>query len=287
MAQNAVFQPLTATLGAEANGIDLIDVIQENDDSKAGMLCDALTRHKVLIFRSQHPSPDMHIAAGKKLGALAPKHPLYPKVEGYEDIIRIVNDDDNPPENEVWHADVTFDANPSFAAVLHGVEIPEVGGDTLFADMGAIARDLSSSFKRFLRGLTAFHSLEQGFKFVHDRQADARSSALANTEKQAFSATHPVLRPHPITGEEILYVNASFTEYIHELAPAESQHLLDYLFGLVKNPRYQLRVKWQKGTVLMWDNWATQHFACGDHYPRHREVQRVTVQHPSLSPIVS
>ena len=279
MVSQATFQPLTATIGAEVKGISLDNFAQQNDQQSADVIRKALVAHKVLVFPEQSPTPATHVMLGQKLGELAPKHPLYPKVEGHEDIIRIVNDDNNPPENEIWHADVTFDANPCFAAVLHGVNIPTVGGDTLFADMGAVVKDMSEPFKAFLRGLTAYHSMEQGFKFVHDRTTDDRSAALSETQKQDYAATHPVLRPHPVTGEEILYVNASFTEYIHELTAAESQQLLSYLFDLVKNPRYQLRVKWQKGTVLMWDNWATQHFACGDHYPLHREVQRVTVQH--------
>ena len=273
-----MFKPLTATIGAEGAGIQLKDIVAENSGSAADMLRSALTDHKVLVFRDQHPDPATHIAVGQRLGQLAPKHPLYPKVEGYEDIIRIINDDNNPPENEIWHADVTFDENPCFAAVLHGVNIPPVGGDTLFVDMAAIVRDMSPSFKAYLRTLTAYHSMEQGFKFIHDRQQDDRASALLDSDKSQYSATHPVLRPHPITGAETLYVNASFTEYVHELSASESRHLLDYLFSLVHHPRYQLRVKWQPGTVLIWDNWATQHFACGDHYPQHREVQRVTVQ---------
>ena len=273
-----MFKPLTATIGAEGAGIQLKDIVAENSGNTADMLRSALTDHKVLVFRDQHPDPATHIAVGQRLGQLAPKHPLYPKVEGYEDIIRIINDDNNPPENEIWHADVTFDENPCFAAVLHGVNIPPVGGDTLFVDMAAIVRDMSPSFNAYLRTLTAYHSMEQGFKFIHDRQQDDRASALSDSDKSQYSATHPVLRPHPITGAETLYVNASFTEYVHELSASESRHLLDYLFSLVHHPRYQLRVKWQPGTVLIWDNWATQHFACGDHYPQHREVQRVTVQ---------
>ena len=280
MKLNLEFQTLTATIGAESIGGDLKKILMTDSNYESTCLRDALVQHKVLVFRDQHPDSNTHIEIGKKLGRLAPKHPLYPKVRGHQDIIRIVNDDTNPPENEVWHADLSYNANPCFAAVLHGYKIPAVGGDTLFADMDAVVTDMSEPFKKFLRGLTAHHSLEHGFKFVHDRSKDDRSELLKQTSKENYSASHPLLRAHPITGKEILYVNASFTEHVNELSGPESKNLLDYLFALVQGPRYQLRVKWQKGTVLIWDNWATQHFACGDHYPNHREVRRVTVQSP-------
>ena len=83
-----------------------------------------------------------------------------------------------------------------------------------------------------------------------------------------------------MSGAETLFVNAAFTEAIKELAADESDAMIRHLYSRIDNPRYQMRVKWRLGTVVIWDNWAIQHYACGDHYPSFREVQRVTVSMP-------
>ena len=80
-----------------------------------------------------------------------------------------------------------------------------------------------------------------------------------------------------MSGDETLFVNAAFAETINELAADESDAMLRHLYSRIYNPRYQMRVKWRLGTVVMWDSWATQHYACGNHYPSFREVQLVTV----------
>ena len=195
---------------------------------------------------------------------------------GHEDIIIIRNDENNPPENEIWHADMSYLKMPIFASVLHGVKIPPAGGDTLWVDMAAIAADLSAPMASFLRSLTASHTIEQGFSFVADLGQNDRAATLAKSINENSRANHPV------TGIEALFVNAAFTVGINELSRNESDDILRHLYQLINHQRYQLRVKWQPGTVIMWDNWATQHFACGDHYPAPREMQRVTVGTPCV-----
>ena len=280
MLENAEIVPLTGALGAEVNDVQLADLVKRNDRSNADALGRMLVKNKVLVFRDQHPDPQTHVEVAKLLGELAPAVPMYPKVAGFEDIIIIRNDDDNPPENEVWHADVTYREVPIFAAVLHGVHVPPVGGDTLWVDMVAVAKGLSEPMRQFLRGLTSRHTIEKGFSFVTENGQDDRAAELAKTIGKHNRTNHPVMRVHPVTGEETLFVNAAFTEAINELTAAESDAMLRHLYSHIDNPRYQMRVKWRPGTVVMWDNWATQHFACGDHYPSFREVQRVTVRAP-------
>jgi taurine dioxygenase len=273
---------LTNSIGADVSQISLTELSQSNDPERAADLCNLLIRHKVLVFRDQHPDPQTHVAIGRLLGTLVPPQPMYPKVAGHEDIIIIRNDENNPPENEVWHADMSYLKMPIFASVLHGVKIPSAGGDTLWVDMAAIAADLSAPMASFLRSLTASHTIEQGFSFVADLGQNDRAATLAKSINENSRANHPVLRKHPVTGIETLFVNAAFTVGINELSRNESDDILRHLYQLINHPRYQLRVKWQPGTVVMWDNWATQHFACGDHYPAPREMQRVTVGTPCV-----
>ena len=280
MLKTAEIMPLTGALGAEVSGVQLADLVKRNDSSNAEQLFQMLVENKVLVFRDQHPDPQTHVDVAKLIGDLAPAVPMYPKVAGYEDIIIIRNDDDNPPENEVWHADMTYREVPIFASVLHGVHIPPVGGDTLWVDMVAVAEDLSAPMRQFLTGLTARHTIQKGFSFVNENGQNDRAAELADTINREKATNHPVLRKHPVSGAETLFVNAAFTEAINELAADESDAMLRHLYSRIDNPRYQMRVKWRPGTVVMWDNWATQHYACGDHYPSFREVQRVTVSTP-------
>ena len=131
MLKTAEILPLAGALGAEVSGIQFAGLVKRNDSSNAERLFQILVEKKVLVFRDRHPGPRTHVDVAKMIGDLALAVPMYPKVADYEVIIIIRNDDDNPPENEVWHADMTYREVPIFASVLHGLRIPPVGGDTL------------------------------------------------------------------------------------------------------------------------------------------------------------
>lgn len=269
--------PITMLFGSEVSDIDLC----EPSDGELDAIYEALLDRGVLVFRDQSLTSAAHVALGKSFGELADPHPLYPSVDGFPDIIRVRNDENNPPENEVWHSDLSCRAHPPFVSVLRGALIPPVGGDTLWADMRGVHDSLPNALRERLESLTAVHSLAQGFRFLRESEEHAmqgdRKEALQNTDRSKNSTTHPMVVSHPATGRKLLYVNESFTESILGVSEAESTEILRVLFDAVKNPRHQMRLRWQPGTVVMWDNWTTQHFASGDHYPQKREVQRVTV----------
>ena len=266
--------PLNAKFGCEVHGFDLSDTSLE----ARAELYQLLLQYSVLVFREQADlSPQAHLDLAASLGPLAPRHPMYPHVDGYEQILIINNNAEIKPENEVWHSDLSCRPDPPFAAVLKGVVIPPVGGDTLFADMRAAFDDLSKPMQAMLRELSARHDLHKGFDFVEDSGQNERLATLQKQSREDREAVHPVIVQHPANGREILYVNESFTTRIEGLTASESAALLPLLANSAKNPRYQVRVKWSPGTVLIWDNWSTQHFACGDHYPAVRQVQRATV----------
>jgi len=280
MFKTADIIPLMGALGAEVSGIQLADLVKHNDSSKAEQLFQMLVENKVLVFRDQYPDPQTHVDVAKLIGDLAPTLPMYPKVAGHEDIIIILNDNDNPPGNEVWHADMTYREVPIFALVLHGVHVPPVGDNPFWVDMVGVAEGLSAPMRQFLLGLTARDKIQQGFSFVNENDQNDRVAELAKTINWGKATNHPFLRKHPVSGVETLFVNAAFTEAINELAADESDAMLRYLCSRIDNPRYQMRVKWRLGTVVMWDNWATQHYACGHNYLSFREVQLVTDSAP-------
>jgi taurine dioxygenase len=276
------FAPLTVTLGSEVSQVDL----NQLDAAMAEDMYINLLDRGVLVFRDQNISSATHVALGESFGPLAARHPLYPGVEGFEHIIRVRNDENNPPENEEWHSDLSCRTNPPFVSILRGALIPPVGGDTLWSDMRAVHDHLPNELRSKLEQHEALHSLAHGFRFLADFAASeaadadeqrARLATLTALEAPTNTTTHPMIVRHRATDRPVVYVNESFTKSVLGLEAEESDRLLADLFLRIRNPRYQMRVRWTQGTVVMWDNWATQHFASGDHYPAPREVQRVTV----------
>ncbi|MEO1293334.1 MAG: TauD/TfdA family dioxygenase [Pseudomonadota bacterium] len=191
--------PLTATIGSEVRGIDLV---RDLSPTLAAELRALLLERAVLVFRDQKLTPETHLSLGAAWGALAPRNPMYPHVPGHEQIMVVRDDPSSPPENETWHADLSFRTDPPFAALLHGVEIPSAGGDTLWADMRAAADALSAPMRAFLSVLEAEHSQAKGFDFVHSARQNDRAAALANQDRSSNTSRHPVLKAHPSTGSE-------------------------------------------------------------------------------------
>lgn len=265
---------LTTRIGAEIDGIDLNKTLGETE---IGDLYDLLLDRAVLVFRNQDLSPQAHLALGAQFGPLAERHPLFPHVDGHDQIMVIRNDPQTPPENEVWHSDISFKPSPPFASLLYGKIIPPAGGDTMWADMRSVHDSLSEPLLAMLRGMEAQHSLHQGFEYLRGSPHADRLETLNRTDRASNTMRHPVVKRHPASKRDLIYVNESFTESIVGLTKPESDGILRLLFEATRNPIHQLRVRWQEGTLVMWDNWATQHYAVADHWPQEREVQRVTV----------
>ena len=267
-------EPITTTLGSEVRGVDL----RSDLDEELGLrIHDALVERGVLVFRDQPLDPQTHIRLAASLGELGVPHPLYKSVDGYPQINIIRNDAPNPPEAEFWHSDLTCKPNPPFASVLRGELIPPVGGDTLWVDMRAACAAMKPSVRARVEGLVGRNSLARGFRFLDEFGQSDRQGRLQSQQADTV-AEHPVIIRHPVSGVEVLFVNDSFTERLIGVDDAESAALLSQLFDLARHPRFQMRMRWQRNTVVIWDNWSTQHFASGDHYPQYeREVQRVTV----------
>lgn len=268
-------RPITVTLGAEIENVDLIDGL---DQTLADDLYELLLDRGVLVFRNQPLTPEAHIAFAASFGPVGAPHPLYPQVPGHHQINVIRNDAENPPENESWHTDLSCKPQPPYASVLRGRLIPPVGGDTLWCDLRAVHDALPAATRKIFEALSAEHRLDHGFQFLEEFGQTGRQDALGKTKSADFNTIHPAIVTHPGSQRRVLYVNENFTTRLIGVSQSESETLLRRAFDAVKNPRFQMRMRWQPDTVLIWDNWATQHFASGDHYPMHqREVQRVTV----------
>jgi taurine dioxygenase len=264
-------QALTPSIGAEISGVSLNkDLNSETVDR----IYDALIKHQVIFFRDQDISLETHLKLAESLGDIDPGHPVYPHVEGYQSIVLLRNDVDNKPDTNDWHKDLTFKSNPPFASILHGINVPKVGGDTLWASMSAAYDSLPDGWKEQLEGLKAIHDMGT-FRndFYNEGGIDSVNSAL----KKVGSAVHKVIETHPISGLKYLNVNQSFTRNIVNESQGPSDHILQFLFQHITKPEFQVRFHWENNSIAIWDNRITQHYAVCDYLPSFRHMHRITV----------
>ncbi len=270
--------PLTCALGAELKGVKLADAAR--DDALFADIRQALLQYKVLFARDQPMSDAEHGAFARRFGELE-DHPLTTSAE--PGIIHIWKTPDSPPERyeNAWHTDATWREIPPMGAVLRCVECPPVGGDTMWANMELAYERLPEHIKESIDGLRARHSMEASFMAA--KPTDAR---LAMKERFP-DPEHPVVRTHPETGKKALFVNA-FTTHFTNFHTAKNvrvgqdythggSQLLQYLIDQAAIPEYQLRWRWSRNAVAIWDNRNTQHYAVMDYPPCHRKMNRATI----------
>ncbi len=259
-------------IGAEIRGAYLRRPL---DAAAFKLVHDALVRHEVLVFSDQEITLDQQIAFARMFGELS-VHPFSPNLEDKPEVIVLDYSEDNPPAlTDCWHSDETFRSEPPLGTILRARVVPPVGGDTLFCSMTAAYRGLSERMKRYIHGLEAVHDFKP-FRTLFGDSPEHRAK-LRSIEDRFPNPLHPVVRVHPVSGRRILNVNPQFTVRIRDLKEDESRTILDYLFRQAHIPEYQLRVRWQPDTVVMWDNRAVQHYAPHDYYPRRRKMERVTI----------
>ena len=263
--------PLAPTIGAEVGGIDLAAPI---DDELRAELRRALLEWKVLFFHDQDITRPQQRAFAELWGSLE-QHPFYryvhPDTDAEDDVVTLAKDAMSGGAENEWHADVTWHTEPSWGAVLRAVEVPPVGGDTLWADAAAAHDALPAELRRRIAGLTAVHDWQHTFGLA---MTDAERERLA---EQFPAQEHPVVRIHPETGRRTLFVNAIFTRRIVGLPEAESDALLLRLQREISRPEHQCRFRWTPGAVAFWDNRATQHYASSDYWPQRRVMDRISV----------
>jgi taurine dioxygenase len=243
-------RPLTGSCGAEVHGVDLTTLDAEEWDA----MYSACLEHLVLFFPGQSLDADAHVALGRRFGE--PEiHPFITKRD--DDHPEIVVLDTVGRGADLWHTDVTFSPTPPMASILQMIVNPPRGGDTIFTNQYLALETLSDPMRDLLEGLTAVHT----------------AAVFGHREQEA---THPVVRTHPDTGRKSLFVNRTFTSHIVELRREESDALLGQLYAWSEQPAFQCRYRWDLGTVGIWDNRCTQHYAIPD-YSERRVIERVTV----------
>ncbi len=263
-------EPLTPTIGAEISGVDLRNPL---DTEEVARIETALLDHLVVFFRDQDITPAQHIAFGRQFGELC--YPPFMTDHGDDPELLVLDQIDPRGEGtDVWHSDNTFMAEPPMGSVLKAVKLPELGGDTCFANMYAAYEALSPPIRRLVDELSAVHDITKPLQ----RALDAGHSDANLAEVQAAwpPVVHPIARTHPRTGRKALFVNGNSTTRIEGLSERESELLLRFLVDHVRDPAFQCRFEWDLHSVAFWDNRSVQHYAVPD-YSQRRIMHRVTL----------
>lgn len=272
-------EPTTPTIGAEVHDVALSGQL---DASVMDEIYAALSKHLVLFFRDQQLSPEDQFAFAKSFGEPARPHPVYPHLPGFDRVVLLENDGDRPPDTDDWHTDLTFQPHPPFLSVLYAEHVPPCGGDTLWANMYRAFDTLPAEIRTLVSRLSAVHDMGA---FRNNYLKDGHDTTALNQGMAAFgSAVHAVAPKHPVTGRQLLFVNRSFTQHIVGMLKAESDRLLAYLFSHIESANFQVRFRWRKGSVAMWDNRCTQHFAVADYLPEYRRMHRVIIDTDRRNP---
>jgi taurine dioxygenase len=265
---------VAGALGAEISGVDLA---RELDGPTFDAIHRAFVEHEVIFFRDQTLTPDQHKAFGRRFGALN-IHPYVKGMDGHPEIMEIIKE----PTDKLnfgggWHSDMSFLETPSIGSILHALEIPEFGGDTLFASMTRAYEALSPGLKTTLQGLHAVHSANREYSAQGPSAQKRGSMQVAEAEGMAGEFTHPVVKTHPVSGKKALYVNPAFTLRFEGWKERESKPLLDFLFSHARYEGFTCRFQWRAGSLAFWDNRSVWHFALNDYPGQRRHMRRVTV----------
>ncbi len=271
--------PLAGSLGAEIGGVDL----RRMDDADFAEIHRAWLQHQVIYFRDQTMTPDEHLDFARRWGEIH-IHPFNAPMEGYPEILQILKTEDATRNNgNRWHSDQMYTAAPAKATILLAREMPPYGGDTMFSNLYLAYETLSDGMKEMLSGLKGVHNGNSSKNFLGgSRAAQAKMGLIPTPQKDPDPdvqtvSVHPIIRTHPETGRKALYIG-SHTERFDGMTDDESKPLLDYLMAHTSRPEFICRVRWEVGTLTMWDNRCCQHYALNDYQGQRRCVHKITVK---------
>jgi len=251
-------------------------------DSEIDDLKVEFARHGVLFFRQQELPPQEHLRFARRFGEMV-KNRFFSHDDALPDIAEVRKDPDQETNlGGGWHTDHSYDQKPALGSILVARELPSSGGDTCFANLANAYDGLSGGLQETLESLQAVHCNEHVYGENGYYQNTDLSRYIGGTE-DIGRAIHPVVIQHPESGRKILYVNPGFTLNFVGWTPQESQALLAYLYSQVNQPQYTCRFNWEPGSVAIWDNRSTWHYAVNDYQGEARLMHRITLAGGALS----
>ncbi len=266
-------EPLSPSIGAIIYGLDLSQTLtNEQLQSLRGLWLE----YQAVFIRGQHLTPADYLSFARQLGT----PDIYPFLRGLEEFPEITpvlkKETETVNFGGIWHSDTTYQLCPPMATMLYALELPPVGGDTLFADQYLAYDFLSDALKSTLADLKAVFRADK--KAVAATRADRVAESGQNIDKNELVGVHPVVRTHPETGKKALFVNSAHTSHFEGWTEAESEGLLSYLFSHQIRPEFLCRHSWKAGDVAIWDNRCTLHYPVNDYHGHKRLLNRITLK---------
>ena len=273
-------RPLSRHVGAEIAGVDLGRPL---GNEAFAQICDAFGKYGVVFFREQDLTPEQHVGLAERFGPIdinrffahVPDYPMIAEVRKEPEQTRNIGGG--------WHTDHSYDMAPALGSMLYAREVPPTGGDTMFASMYAAYDALSDGLRATLAGLRAVHSNRHVFGAEAMAKRGDLAGRLRNPELATQDAVHPAVITHPLTGRKALYVNPGFTLRFEGWTAEESKPLLDFLYRHAVRPEFTCRFQWREGSLALWDNRSTWHFAVNDYQGERRLMHRVTIRGTALN----
>lgn len=276
MLANLTVRPLTASIGAVIGGVN----VRDPAPGAMAIIHRALAEHSVIFFRDQDLSIDELQSFSERFGPLV-RVPYIRPLETHPDVIAVLKESDEERISTFggeWHSDFSYLAAPPVYTLLYAEDVPNGCGDTLWADMIAAYEALSSGLQKQLFNLGAMHS---GHVYGARRPPldlhTSRSIGISRNNPQADNEQrHPVVRFHAGSSRNALFVNPVYTTRFEGMSEEESRPLLAYLYAHAVRPEYVCRFNWREGSLAVWDNRCTMHFAVNDYDGRRRLLFRTT-----------
>lgn len=263
---------LNGALGARLHGVDFGDGTRALDAGTVAVIEGALYDHGVVAIGARAMTPSQHLALARHFGE-PEHHQFFPNLgPGLEEVTLL---DSTRDRSNMWHADEPFLARPPIITMTCARQLPAYGGDTLFIGLHAAYDELSERMKAYVDGLEAVH--DYALIVEHSwRRGTSDAAALSSRLAEGKNATHPLVLVHPHSGRRAVWVNETYTRFIHGVPPLEARALLDFLYRHMQKPEFQYRHRWLDGDLLIWDNRSVLHYAAFDYADR-RIMHRVSV----------
>ncbi len=261
----------SSSIGAFIEGIKLSEV---NDEVTIKKIYEAFLKYQVIFFRNQNLTETEYLAFAKKIGQPI----MYPFVKGLEKfpeitpILKKKTDINN--FGGIWHSDTTYLNEPPKGTMLYAIEVPQKGGDTEFSNQYLAYETLSYDMKVFLNNKKALNV--SGKEDTAKTRSDLRKHSSTDIKSSELEAVHPVIRTHPETKKQSLYINIAHTKCLTDMSINESVPILEFLFKHQIKSEFIYRFKWEKGSIAIWDNRCTLHNPINDYHGERRLMHRIT-----------
>lgn len=269
--------PVAGALGAEVQGVDLGQVLSNQQRSE---LYSAFLKHHVLFFRDQTLEPLAQRRAAENFG----EPDIYPFIKGMPEVPEVIEIIKTPSDERnfggSWHSDTAYLPRPARGTMLYAVEVPPSGGDTLFANTNKAYESLSDGMRDLLDNMVGVNNSDLGYGGSRAKVLTKLDSMgeQYDAESATYESEHPIVRTHPESGKKGLYVSRSHTSHFKGMTRQESLPFIAFLCDQITHPEHTCRFRWQPGSVAVWDNRITQHYALNDYPGQKRHMRRVTLK---------